>query len=263
MHLDVVDLKAFYYRTALGRTAQRTIRAALRELWPNTRGMTIVGFGFAVPLLRPFLGDARRVISLMPAQQGVMAWPECRANISALVEETRWPVQTGFVDRLVVMHGLETSDHPDMVLDELWRVLAPGGRALFIVPNRAGMWARRDATPFGFGRPYSLGQIEPQLRAHRLWPGRHRAALFWPPSQRRFWLRTASLLERVGSTVSARIAGGVLLVEVSKQVYAPTRPGLPEAVRRPLGVLEGIGAAPPKPASGRAHQKKHAEAGET
>jgi len=251
MHLDVVDLKAFYYRTSLGRVAQRAIREKIREIWPDAKGRTVAGFGFAAPMLRPFLPEARRVISFMPDQQGVMPWPVNGSNVSVLCEETKWPIQTGCVDRLVVLHGLETSERPGPLLDEMWRVLAPGGRVLFVVPNRSGLWARRDATPFGFGRPFSLGQLEVQLQQHRFLPERHLAALFSPPSQKRFWLKTAPIWERVGQAVSSQLAGGVLLVEASKQVYAPTHRGLPEAVRRPLEVLEGIGRPVPKPASGR------------
>ena len=58
MHLDVLDLRAFYYRTPLGRSAQRALQEALRALWPETRGIVVVGFGFAAPMLRPFLADA-------------------------------------------------------------------------------------------------------------------------------------------------------------------------------------------------------------
>lgn len=251
MHLDVVDLKAFYYRTSLGHTVQRAVRGRVRDFWPDVRGMTVLGFGFAVPLLRPYLSDARRVISLMPGPQGVMAWPEGRANISVLCEETSWPLETGFVDRLLVLHGLETSEQPGALLDEVWRVLAPGGRVLFVVPNRSGLWARRDVTPFGSGRPYSLGQMEVQLKKHKFVAERHAAALFTPPSQQRFWLKMSPLWERAGRAVSSHIAGGVLLIEGSKQIYAPTQRGLPEAVRRPLEVLEGIARPRPKPASGR------------
>jgi hypothetical protein len=43
------------------------------------------------------------------------------------------------------------------------------------------------------------------------------------------------------------MAGGVLMVEASKQTYAPTRPGLREVVRRPLRVLEGLPAPVPTP----------------
>ena len=137
MHLDVVDLRRFYYRSPLGRAAQRVIRDLLVELWPDVTGRTVVGFGFAVPLLRPFLADARRVVGLMPGPQGVMPWPAGMPNVSVLCEDTLWPLQTGQVDRLVMLHGLETSENPLALLGECARVLGPGGRAVFIVPNRS------------------------------------------------------------------------------------------------------------------------------
>jgi SAM-dependent methyltransferase len=245
MYLDVQDLKSFYYRSALGRAAQRAVRGQVSALWPEAKGQTVLGFGFAVPLLRPYLDQARRVIGLMPGPQGVMRWPAGLPNVSVLCEETLWPVDTGVVDKLVLMHGLETSTDPDSLLQEIYRALGPGGRALFIVPNRAGLWSRSDATPFGFGRPYSLGQLERLLRDHGFSIERHAAALFQPPSARRFWLKTGAAWERAGQSLSMALAGGVLIVEVSKQVPAPRRPGLGERVKRPLGVLEGLGLPEP------------------
>ena len=55
------------------------------------------------------------------------------------------------------------------------------------------------------------------------------------------------VLERIGRKVSNRFAGGVLMVEVTKQVPAPPRRGLPEALRRPLRALDGIASPEPKP----------------
>ncbi|MBK5945562.1 hypothetical protein CCR83_03625, partial [Rhodobacter veldkampii DSM 11550] len=127
MHLDVLDLRNFYYRTQLGRAAQKAVRDRVLALWPATAseiaGQTVVGYGFAVPLLRPYLAHARRVIGLMPGQQGVMPWPAGMPNVSVLCEETRWPLETGLVDRLILLHGLETSEHPSALLEEAWRVL--------------------------------------------------------------------------------------------------------------------------------------------
>ena len=246
MHLDVLDLRNFYYRTQLGRVAQRAIREQVLALWPPMAGQTVAGYGFAVPLLRPYLDGARRVIGLMPAPQGVIAWPAGEPNLSVLCEEARWPLATGFVDRLVLLHGLETSDNPGAVLEEAHRVLGPGGRALFIVPNRTGLWSRRDGTPFGYGRPYSLSQLEAQLRKSGFTPERSQAALFAPPSQGRFWLRSSAVWERFGRRVPW-LAGGVWMVEASKQVYAPTKGGLRDMVRRPLKVLEGLPAPQPVP----------------
>lgn len=246
MHLDVLDLRNFYYRTQLGRVAQRVIRDQLVTLWPPEPGQTVAGYGFAVPLLRPWLEDARRVVGLMPGPQGVMPWPAGMPNVSLLCEETSWPLPTGIVDRLVLLHGLETSENPQALLDECQRVLGPGGKVMFIVPNRSGLWARRDGTPFGFGRPYSLRQLEEQLRRHGFTPERHALTLYSPPSGRRFWLRTASLWENLGQRFAPWFAGGVLMVEASRQVYAPTRGGLGAMVRKPLRGWEG--AAQPEPA---------------
>jgi len=242
MHLDVLDLRSFYYRTRLGRVAQRAIRAKLAEFWPDLRGQNVAGVGFAVPLLRPALPQARRVIALMPADQGVMAWPETAANRAVLCEERRWPLPDGFIDRLILLHALETSHSAAAPPEEAARVLAPSGRALIVVPNRAGLWARRDATPFGYGRPYSLGQLEAQIARHGFQPERHRAALFSPPSERRFWLRMAPTLERAGQALSTYHAGGVLMLEASRRPWRPQGPGLEEMVRRPLRVLEGLSA---------------------
>jgi len=249
MHLDVLDLRAFYYRTSLGRSAQRMLQEALRGLWPETRGLNVVGYGFAAPVLRPFLGDAHRVLPLMPSGQGVMAWPIGGPNLSVLVEETRWPIEAGSVDRLIVIHGLETCDSPGALMAEIWRVLAPGGRVAFIVPNRSGLWARRDVTPFGHGRPYRLGQLESLMRAHRFEPERHAAALYAPPTHRRFWIQTSYFLERLGRRFEPRVMAGALIAEATKQVYARPPAGK-VAVPGPLDVLEGLSLPFPEPARG-------------
>ena len=259
MHLDVVDLHSFYYRTKLGRIAQRSLRERIVAMWPNTKGQTVAGFGFAGPMLRPFLTDSRRVMNLMPGQQGVMPWPEGMPNHSVMVEETQWAVATGTIDRLIVLHGLETCERQAELLDEIWRVLGPGGKALFVVPNRAGIWARRDKTPFGFGKPYSTGQLEAQLRRHSFVPGRQDTALYAQPSHRPFFVRSAALWERIGRWVPFSMMAGAIMVEVTKQVQAPSRPGLGERVRKPLAALEGIAKPAADPVRGRVVENGGAE----
>lgn len=249
MHLDVQELRNFYYRTSLGRAAQRVIRDQLQLWWPPeaARGQTVVGYGFAVPLLRPYLATARRVIGLMPGPQGVMPWPAGEPNVSVLCDEALWPLETGSVDRLVVLHGLETAEHPPPVLAEARRVLGPGGRLIVVAPNRAGLWARRDATPFGYGQPYTAGQLEALLRRHAFFPERALSLLYQPPSQHRFWLKSGPFWERLGRSLPMILAGGAVMTEASKQVQTPIRPGLGAAVRRPLELLEGIGKPEAEP----------------
>ena len=247
MHLDVEDLRNFYYRAALGRVAQRMIRERLTTVWPEAKGLTFAGYGFAAPLLRPYLAEARRVVALMPGPQGVMPWPVGLPNVSVLCEELMWPLETGHVDRLVMMHGLEASNNADLLMEEASRVLGPGGRLMVIVPNRAGLWARSDKTPFGHGRPYSSGQLEGLLRRHGFLPEDHASVLYVPPSHKRFWMRLAQPLERIGRALPFG-AGGVLMIEATRRVQAPTPPG--EKVRaRGLKVLEGLTEPAPRPVS--------------
>lgn len=251
MHLDVVDMQSFYYRTKLGRMTKTALQDAMLKLWDDVEGQTIVGFGFAAPMMRPFLTRARRVICLMPAQQGVMPWPKNGGNVSCLVEETNWPIEAGSVDKIVVAHGLETCERPDALLAEIGRVLAPGGSVVFIVPNRAGMWSRRDGTPFGYGRPYSSRQLEAQLRKHKLAPDRQMSALYGPPSEKRFWLKLARIIERVGRRLGSQLMAGALIVEATKQIYVMPRGGTPEALKGPLEVLEGLTKPRPRPVGQR------------
>ena len=250
MHLDVQTLRDFYYRSALGRAAQKVIRQQMLRFWPvdSCKGQTVAGYGFAVPLLRPYLKDARRVVGLMPAPQGVMPWPAGMPNVSLLCEETFWPLETGRVDRLVLMHGLETSERATELLDECYRVLGPGGQILFVLPNRSGLWARSDVTPFGYGRPYSLRQLETQLKTHDFVPEVHVSVLYQPPSTRRFWMKTGPFWEQAGRAIPGVMVGGAMMVLASKR-HPPSRRGLGEAARvlSPLEVLKPATAGKAKP----------------
>lgn len=247
MHHDIEDLRGFYYQRALGRVVQRILRDRLTLRWPerNCAGMTVAGFGFAAPMLRPYLATARRVTALMPGPQGVMGWPAGQANHSVLCDETAWPIETGSIDRLVMLHGIETSDHPAALLAEAWRVLGPGGRMIVMVPNRAGLWAASDATPFGLGRSYTAGQLEAQTRKAGFVTEWHGSAVYIPPSDRRFWLRSAQMWERTGTRISRVLIAGVVLVELSKQTRAPAGPGVKVHVPSPLDILDGVGLPRP------------------
>jgi len=86
MHLDVSDLKGFY-DLQLGQIARQLIRKRITEMWPSVHGQFVLGLGYATPYLRPFQGEAARVLAMMPAQQGVIAWPQDAGNLAALVDE--------------------------------------------------------------------------------------------------------------------------------------------------------------------------------
>lgn len=239
---DVVDLDQFY-RSRMGQTARRMIRRRIRAMWSDTRGMTVLGLGYATPYLQQFAAEAERVIAVAPAAQGVIPWPPGAAGQVALAHETELPFPDLSVDRLLLVHAVESSEQLRGMMREAWRVLRSNGRLLVVAPSRAGIWARSERTPLGWGRPYSSGQIKRLLRDCLFTPGDSARALYMPPIRRRLVLTSAPAMERLGDRLFPTFAG-VLLVEATKQVYAVT-PGKPVKPRRFVVLPGGVPASHP------------------
>jgi SAM-dependent methyltransferase len=230
MASDVVDLRDFY-RGPLGQIARRMIRRAIRQVWPDLHGMRLLGIGYATPFLSAIGSDTERTIAVMPASLGVLRWPADGGNRVTLAEEGELPFADYSIDRVLLVHALETSEEVRAMLKEIWRVLAGGGRVLIVAPNRRGIWARLDRTPFGSGRPYTMSQLSQLLRDEQFTPVGSDAALFIPPATGRMMLRAAPAWERIGRRWFPTFAG-VLLVEATKQIYA--KPAAARAPRRRL-----------------------------
>jgi SAM-dependent methyltransferase len=225
MRPDVIELQAFY-GSRQGQLVRRLVSRQLRLLWPDLADLRVLGLGYALPFLGPLSDGAERVCVVMSPAQGVVRWPPERPNqvASAAVEELPLPDRS--IDRVLMVHALESAEQSQRLLREVWRVLADGGQALVVVPNRRGLWCLSESTPFGHGRPFSSTQLKEALRGNLFTPRRTARALFVPPSRSRLVLRTAVAWERLGLRWAKHFAG-VLLMEAEKQIYAvPAEPAL-------------------------------------
>ena len=225
MHTDIVDLRQFYY-TRLGALAQRSITMALASVWTALPAERLMGLGFAVPYLDRFRSDAERTLAFMPAAQGAVNWPPQEASATALVFDEELPLPDAALDRILMVHALEYAENPRETLMEAWRVLAPGGRLVIVVPNRRGVWARLEHTPFGSGTPYSRNQLTGLLRETNFTPGAFAEALLFPPSKHKAIQRLSRTMERLGRRYWPFLSG-VVIVEAQKRLYQ----GLPVAER--------------------------------
>jgi len=219
MLLDVATLRDFY-ATPLGQIARRLLARRIRSQWGSAAGQTIASLGFGTPFLGPYRGEARHLCAFMPASQGALIWPPAAPVLSSLVEEDSLPLGDNSVDRLLVVHCLEVAEQVTPLLRELWRVLRPEGRLLVVVPNRRGLWAHMDTTPFGYGRPYSRSQLDDLLKQSLFTPLTWTTALHLPPFDRGILVRSATAWERVGARLYPAF-GGVLMVEARKETMAP------------------------------------------
>lgn len=231
MPVDAQDLSSFYDE-AIGQVARRQIGRRIRIAWPDVRGLRVMGYGYATPYVRPFLGEAERVAAFVPAEQDIAAAPPAQ-SIVVLGEEDALPFPDAFFDRIVMVHGLETADAVRPVMRQIWRVLAPQGRLLLVVPNRASLWAQVELSPFASGRPFNRGQLDRLLRESMFVPEHWDTALYFPPLRVRRLVRSGFGWEKIGRKIWPRLAG-VHIVDATKSLYALVPPAKFRLTRRVL-----------------------------
>lgn len=211
-----------FYASDLGLIVKRALRQQLRaSLVPKT-GQQLIALGHCQPVLGA-MAQSETAWLCIPGAQGGMRWPEHEPsrsdNRSLVADEFDLPFPDNSADCMLLMHVLEHTAAPQPMLAECWRVLKPGGRLVALVPNRMGLWARADETPFGYGRPYSRRQLQRLLNAEQFSLERMDTALHFPPSQSRLLLKMALGLENIGGK-GFSIMPGLLVVNATKTVFA-------------------------------------------
>ncbi|MEO1405634.1 MAG: methyltransferase domain-containing protein, partial [Pseudomonadota bacterium] len=127
MRQDVASLETFY-SSLLGAKVREVLASRIHDLWGDLNSETLLGVGFATPLITPLGKTAETSIAVMPAAQGGLTWAGTSRGISTvLAEEGDLPFKDGSFSRIVIMHALEESPAPFALLREVWRVLAPEG----------------------------------------------------------------------------------------------------------------------------------------
>lgn len=233
MRQAILGLREFY-ASPLGRVAREMVSRKVAEAWVDADGLDILALGYATPFLDGLTARARRAVAVMPAGQGVEAWPLGGPNRACLAHEAALPLANALFDRVLAVHALEESDDPVALLREVARVLAPSGRAILAVTARHGPWANAETTPFGHGRPFSRRQLEAAVSEADLEPMGWTRALYAPPLA---WAaRWAEGFERAGARLWPPFAG-LILIEAAKQTFAARPVGeraRPRALARPV-----------------------------
>lgn len=207
---------AAFYASPTGVAAARLLAQRLRALWPSLRGQAVLGIGYTTPYLALWSVEASRSIALSPAPLAGDAPPGVGAPLVA--EDAAMPFHDLFFDRILLIHGLESTENARRLLREVWRVLKDDGRLLVVAPNRRGLWAHAEHTPFGHGQPYSPGQVTRLLERHLFRVERRDSALYMPPYSP--FLRAGGAWEAAGRAVWPARHAGLAIVEARKDLLA-------------------------------------------
>ena len=170
MRRDVIELRRFY-AGPLGRAARDMLGRKLAETWGgcDRAGSARPGLRHPVPGALPAALGARWR-PCPPSRAWRPGPPPAPATGPAWRGEGHLPFPNALFDRVLVVHGLEESDDPLALLREVWRVMAPSGRVVLAAAARSGVWCHAEATPFGYGRPFTRAQLEQLAREAELEP---------------------------------------------------------------------------------------------
>jgi len=207
-----------FYKSPLGRIARSLVREQIRDLAGDVTGQRVLGLGFATPYLRFTLEPAERVLVFMPQRQGSSSWPREGPSHTVLCDPLEMPLTDSAVDLVIAVHAVEHVADSEELMRELWRICAPNARLIIVVPRRRGLWSTRDNTPFGSGHPFSKTQLDQLLRAHSFTPEAWRDALYLPPLQTPWALKSARLFERGGRLFGSALAGA-MCVKAKKELF--------------------------------------------
>jgi SAM-dependent methyltransferase len=207
---------------------------AVAAFYADARGMDVLGIGYATPYLKLWQPTAYRCIDAIAAPLA-----PATAGHACVVAEDRLPFPDLTFDRVLLVHAVEHADDCRRLLREVWRVLKDDGRLLVVAPNRLGLWAHVEATPFGHGTPFSPRQITGLLASAMFRPERRDVALFVPPVDWSAVLRGWPVWEQVGHAVASNLAG-VTLTEAIKDAYSALPLPLGATVRRQVMAAEPV-----------------------
>lgn len=242
---------AEFYDSPAGRAAGAMLRARVEALWPSLAGESVLAIGHARPVLEGLGAEATRLVLVETGSGAAESWDgRGRGNVTLRADEMRLPFGAGQFSRVILMHGLEEADAPTLLLREVWRVCAPEGRLLVVAANRAGLWSRAEATPFGHGRPFTRRQLRALLLDAMFLPTASAHALYWPPLEWRVVTGAAGAWERAGEMLWPALGGAVLVEALKRLTVGPGPPSghgvrvqvlNPGAVRR----RDAVGAQAP------------------
>ena len=212
-----------YYSSPIGIMTRRLVRNKIYQLWPELRHYSLLGIGYPHPYLNRYTQQVERAVLTMPPVNELTPWLHNDKNCLCVSEFDGQPFSDDFFDRILISHCLEFLSNVPEVLNECRRILKPNGRILLVVPNRHSMWSRAENTPFGYGSPFTPMQIKDYLNDARFYIERMENALYAPPREHRLIRQISPFIERYGSYMFFRF-GGVHVIEVSKQTFAPVKP---------------------------------------
>ena len=120
-------------------TAARRVRFLVRQL---PKGARVLDVGCGRGTLLSALADRGFEAHGFELSEQAAEFADPRAQVKIGAELTEADYPEAYFDMVVVWHVLEHLKHPDRTVDEIHRILKPGGKLIIAVPNFSSWQAR-------------------------------------------------------------------------------------------------------------------------
>lgn len=220
---------AEYYTSPQGALVRQAIAPHIRSLLSRSdfsagvdRKGACLGYGFTQPYLEAISDCVGPIKTFIPYSDPT-ADAEGRPDIRSFnaCEEGLLPFGDADFDTVILIHGLEGAESARTLLRQVWRVLAPEGRLIVVVPNRVSLWAVSEVSPFACGRPYRRAELSALLRDTLFEPVSVRRALYVPPRKMSKTVFYPALWDAVGRRFFSSLCG-VYIAAAKKSLYCVT-----------------------------------------
>ncbi len=180
-----------------------------------------------------------------------------RPELHALRGETEaLPVAAESLDLVTLPHTLDFAEHPQQVLRDAVRALAPEGRLVLTAFNALGAWWLKERLTAAFGgkaylptrlQPISLGRLKDWLALLGMEVDRGRFGIYSPGVRSSAALRRWAWLDKAGDRWAPQFSNLILLSAVKRQ------PGtrLIDCATRPLSERRSVSTFPVAPSHRR------------
>lgn len=136
------------------------------------------------------------------------------------------PIESNSVNLVVLSHALGFTDDPETLLEEVYRILKPGGQLILFGFNRWSWWSvvrhtrKKQGYPW-MGKFYSISRAKQWLSGIGYGIISNKSFCFIPPIKKRPQLKVINLLEVLGQVCIPKM-GAVHMIYAQKKVAGTT-----------------------------------------
>lgn len=194
-----------WYQQPCGQALAETIDQQLQTLFPSLFGVRFLQLGLA--------GEARWA-NISPIMHKLFLSPSAEYHPSGLALPDELPIEADSIDVVFLPHTLEFYSHPQAILNEVSRVLAPDGHVIILGINPGSLWGlcrwrKRFELP---QKPLAVSCISRHLEKDHCKVRWFSSFFFRPPVETETWLQRLKFLDSVGKVCWPYPGGAYIMV---------------------------------------------------